>query len=103
MFIAVGLWAYIEKNRFHHTEVESIYDVIFDVSIVIIVVGCIVFLVAFTGCVGALRENICLLKFVSGFCFFWMLTQALFTQDAKKKKKKKKKNGKNIKVLWIFF
>ena len=67
VFIGVGAWAYIEKNRFTHSEVQSIYDVIFDISIVIIVVGCVIFLVAFTGCVGALRENVCLLKFVSIF------------------------------------
>jgi len=60
--IALGVWSYIEKNKFAHKQAEDVYDVIFDVSIVVIIAGSLLFIVAFMGCLGALRENICLLK-----------------------------------------
>jgi len=63
--IGVGTWSYIEKDRFDVDGARDIYDIIFDVSITIIVIGCIIFVIAFAGCLGALRENICLLKFFS--------------------------------------
>ena len=67
--IGVGSWAFVEKNRFEFSGSEDqdidIYDLVFDLTIIMIVLGAIIFVLAFTGCVGALRENICLLKFVS--------------------------------------
>ena len=68
VLIAVGVWGFIEKNRFAFSGPEkhdiTIYDIIFDLTVIMIVVGGIIFTLAFAGCVGALRENICLLKFV---------------------------------------
>ncbi|XP_064630462.1 tetraspanin-33-like isoform X2 [Lineus longissimus] len=64
--IGIGAWAYMEKNKFfvdNQPDINSIYDIIFDVSIIIIVVGAILFIWSFAGCIGALRENNCLLKF----------------------------------------
>lgn len=41
----------------------------FDPVWVVLVVGTVTFILGFAGCVGALRENICLLKFVSFLSF----------------------------------
>ncbi|XP_067657191.1 tetraspanin-33-like [Haliotis asinina] len=63
LLVAVGTYAFIEKNRFSHVDIQNVYDIIFDLSIIFIVVGIIIFFLGFSGCVGALRENTCLLKF----------------------------------------
>lgn len=52
----------------------------FDPVWLVLVVGAVTFVLGFAGCVGALRENICLLKFFSGvigFIFFLELTAAV--------------------------
>jgi len=60
----VGLWArvaYTEENN--SLGLFSGWDL--DPAIIFIFVGIIMFLLGFCGCIGALRENICLLKFFS--------------------------------------
>lgn len=47
--------------------VENVYDIVLNISLVMIISGAIVFIVSFAGCVGALRENTCLLQFVRIF------------------------------------
>ncbi|CAL1546992.1 unnamed protein product, partial [Lymnaea stagnalis] len=42
--------------------IDDVTDVFLDPYVLLCVVGGIIFLVTFFGCVGALRENICLLK-----------------------------------------
>ncbi|KAK6178466.1 hypothetical protein SNE40_013254 [Patella caerulea] len=61
--VGIGIWAFVEKNKFYHQEIQSIYDVMFDLSVVFLVLGVIIFILGFSGCIGALRENTYLLKF----------------------------------------
>ena len=63
--VGVGVWAYIEKNKYYYQDIETIYDVLLDLSILLMIVGAVIFIVGYAGCVGALRENICLLRIVS--------------------------------------
>ncbi len=58
--MGVGAWAVLQKTGY-----AEVSDFVSDPAIIIIAVGCFIFLVSFCGCVGALRENICLLKTVS--------------------------------------
>ena len=72
--IGIGVWAYTEKEELGQSgsaEIESIYDLIFDVTIIVIILGIIIFILAFLGCLGSLRENVTLLKIVSIsiYCF----------------------------------
>ncbi|XP_074642669.1 tetraspanin-33-like [Tubulanus polymorphus] len=94
--VFIGTWAQVEKNKFNSggssTDISSIYDLLANVSIVIIIVGSFVFLISFAGCVGALRENICLLKTFSavlGVIFLLEITGAVlafvFDNEAKTK------------------
>lgn len=58
----VGLWARVALSN-ENTSLGLLSGWDFDPAIIFIFVGSVMFLLAFCGCVGALRENICLLKF----------------------------------------
>ncbi|KAK3918683.1 Tetraspanin-33, partial [Frankliniella fusca] len=79
LLIGIGLYAFVDKwQDKEFVKVENIYDVILNVSLVMILAGGVVFIVSFAGCVGALRENTCLLKFYS-LCLlvFFLLEMAV--------------------------
>lgn len=61
--IIIGVWALIERQN--TINITSYLDVFTEPSIVLIVVGSVSFILGFTGFLGALRENCCLLMFVS--------------------------------------
>lgn len=66
LLIGIGLYAFVDKWQLTGwVRLETVYDVILNVSLVMVIMGGIIFIVSFAGCVGALRENTCLLKFVS--------------------------------------
>jgi len=58
----IGLWARVALSS-ENTSLGLLSGWDFDPAIIFIFVGAVMFLLAFCGCVGALRENICLLKF----------------------------------------
>ena len=59
--VAIGLYARFEKTAYQ----DFFNDIVMDPAFALIIVGGIMFILGFTGCIGALRENVCLLKFVS--------------------------------------
>lgn len=66
IFIGIGLYSGLDK--FQTTgiiKLQTYYDILLNISIVLCLMGGIVFIVSFCGCLGALRENTCLLKFYS--------------------------------------
>ena len=58
-----GIWAWTEKGFFD--DVAELTSIPLDPVVVILSIGFVMFILSFSGCLGALRENICLLKFVS--------------------------------------
>ncbi|KAM7417955.1 hypothetical protein PAMA_017546 [Pampus argenteus] len=78
-FLAIGLWAWAEKGVL--SNLSSITDLGgFDPVWLFIVVGGVMFILGFAGCIGALRENTLLLKFFSvflGLIFFLELTAGI--------------------------
>ncbi|KAJ0004620.1 hypothetical protein NQD34_010834 [Periophthalmus magnuspinnatus] len=70
--IAAGLWAWSEKGVLQDLSVLTrIHG--FDPVWALLVAGVVMFVLGFAGCVGALRENLCLLKAFSsmvGLIFF---------------------------------
>lgn len=79
ILIAIGCYALLDKwQATGSVRVESIYDVVLNISLVLIITGGVVFVVSFAGCLGALRENTRLLRFYS-FCLlvFFLLEMAV--------------------------
>lgn len=60
--LAVGVWAWNEKDMFRNLTKGS--HIVLDPAFILICCGTITFIIGFTGCVGALRENTCLLTTV---------------------------------------
>ena len=57
-----GIWISLQiKSK----EIKNHIDVLSDPALLMSILGCIIFIIGFFGCLGALRENICLLKSVS--------------------------------------
>ena len=60
---AIGLWAWTEKDTFNN--IGRLTNIALDPAMLFILSGGVMFIIGFAGCVGALRENTCLLMFVS--------------------------------------
>ena len=69
--MVVGFWAWTEKDIFNNF--SRITNLALDPAFILIVCGCIGFTIGFTGCVGALRENTCLLAGVSAERHFFII------------------------------
>lgn len=63
--MAVGVWAWTEKDAF--SNLSRLTNIALDPAFTLIVAGAVTFVIGFTGCVGALRENTRLLSAVSNF------------------------------------
>ncbi|KAI1887222.1 hypothetical protein AGOR_G00203960 [Albula goreensis] len=75
-FIAIGFWAWSEKGVLSDlTQVTRARG--FDPVWLVLAVGVVAFILGFAGCVGALRENLCLLKFFSGLICFILFLELL--------------------------
>jgi len=74
LLIAVGTYAVLDRwSSGEVFRLETIFDILFNVGFLLIIVGGIVFIVSFAGCIGALRENMCLLRFYSLFLLLFFL------------------------------
>ena len=66
LLIGIGMYALFDKwNSTGLIKLETLYDIFLNISLILILMGFIVFIVSFAGCLGALRENTCLLRFYS--------------------------------------
>lgn len=66
LIFGIGIYAWIEKDTFTRLSSLSI-GILFDPAFIFLVIGLMVFIIGFCGCVGALRENTLLLLLVSAF------------------------------------
>ena len=63
VMLGIGLWAWTEKDMFKN--LGKISQMPLDPALLLILAGTLVFIIGFTGCIGALRENTVLLLVVS--------------------------------------
>ncbi|KAK8726882.1 hypothetical protein OTU49_010113 [Cherax quadricarinatus] len=71
--LAIGVWAWTEKDTFNN--LSRLTNIALDPAFVLIVTGLITFTIGFTGCVGALRENTCLLACYAIFLAILLLLE----------------------------
>ncbi|EEC19595.1 tetraspanin, putative [Ixodes scapularis] len=71
--MVVGVWAWTEKDIFNN--LSRLTNIALDPAFVLIVIGGITFIIGFTGCVGALRENTCLLAAYAIFLAILLLLE----------------------------
>ncbi|XP_054655439.1 tetraspanin-14 isoform X2 [Dunckerocampus dactyliophorus] len=74
LLIAASFWAWSEKGVFQDLSLVTQRRG-FDPVWLVLLVGGVTFTLGFAGCVGALRENICLLKFFSSLIAFILLVE----------------------------
>ena len=65
IIMMIGIWAWNEKD--YLSNLTNIPLITLDPAFALIVIGLISFVIGFTGCIGALRENTCLLATYSVF------------------------------------
>jgi len=79
LLMGIGTYAAIENwKQGQGFRLENVFDVIFNLAFLLIILGGIIFIVSFAGCIGALRENMCLLRFYSlTLLVFFLVEMAL--------------------------
>jgi len=71
--MAVGVWAWTEKDTF--SNLSRLTNITLDPAFILIVAGSVTFVIGFTGCVGALRENTRLLSAYAVFLAILLLLE----------------------------
>ncbi|CAG7731742.1 unnamed protein product [Allacma fusca] len=79
--IGIGLYALVDQFQSGEgLRVNEVADVLFNVGLIIAIIGAVIFFVSFFGCIGALRENCVLLKAYSvALLIFFLLELAVAT------------------------
>lgn len=62
LILGIGVYVMVEKREVY----SKLTDLYYDPAVIFVVFGGLMFIITFTGCIGALRENTCLLAFYAG-------------------------------------
>ena len=71
LILAIAVYAMLEKQEIY----GQISRLTTDPAAILLGIGLVMFVISFAGCLGALRENICLLKFYSFMLGFMLLLE----------------------------
>nr|XP_001339579.2 tetraspanin-10 isoform X1 [Danio rerio] len=72
--LVLGLWGLINKESFAQEKISGIGT---DPMLLFLFLGLVLALLSMTGCIGALRENMCLLRIFSAAVFLLVVAQVL--------------------------
>uniref|UniRef100_A0A3Q1GXH5 Tetraspanin-10 n=1 Tax=Acanthochromis polyacanthus TaxID=80966 RepID=A0A3Q1GXH5_9TELE len=73
--LGLGMWGLISKESFEQENISSIGT---DPMLILVTLGLLLTMLCLSGCVGALRENCCLLKLFSAAVLVLITIQVLF-------------------------
>ncbi|XP_035801344.2 tetraspanin-10 [Amphiprion ocellaris] len=73
--LGLGMWGLISKESFEQEKISSIGT---DPMLILVTLGLLLTMLCLSGCVGALRENCCLLKLFSAAVLVLITVQVLF-------------------------
>lgn len=68
--LGFGIWGVVSKNGNNVSDLAEDLGIFLDPMFAFIITGSIIFILGFFGCIGALRENTCMIRF---FTYFLML------------------------------
>ena len=71
LILGVGVYMMVEKKDAY----QNLSDLSFDPAVLFVVLGAALFLITFLGCLGALRENTCMLCFYASIVGFLLLVE----------------------------
>lgn len=65
--MSLGAWSLLEEYDYNLFKFQNVFDFLLHISLGLVMAGFVIFSMSFTGCLGALRENLCLIKLVRTF------------------------------------
>ncbi|KAL9970124.1 hypothetical protein ACROYT_G022451 [Oculina patagonica] len=71
LILGVGVYMMLEKKEAY----QSLSDLSFDPAVLFVILGAALFIITFLGCLGALRENTCMLCFYASIVGFLLLVE----------------------------
>lgn len=71
LILGVGVYVMVEKKDAY----QNLSDLSFDPAVLFVLLGAVLFVITFLGCLGALRENTCMLCFYSSIIVFLLLVE----------------------------
>lgn len=73
LILGIGIFVMVEKRDVY----SKLTDLYYDPAIIFVVFGGLMFIITFTGCIGALRENTCLLAFYGGIITLLLILEII--------------------------
>lgn len=73
LVLGIGIFVMVEKREVY----SKLTDLYYDPAVIFVVFGGLMFFITFTGCIGALRENTCLLGCYAGIIAFLLLLEVI--------------------------
>ena len=73
LILGVGIFVMVEKRDVY----SKLTDLYYDPAVIFVVLGGLMFIITFTGCIGALRENTCLLALYVGIIAILLIVEVV--------------------------